>query len=73
MPEANTPAEPETTKLDTSKHVSPNEDASTETTPIADEVAAYLSEADEEDLTHFEEDDDPTQFAGDFIDEENDK
>lgn len=57
----------DTTKLDTSKHRAPNEDLSKETTPIADEVAAYLKDADEADVTHFEEDDDPTQFVGEEV------
>lgn len=70
MTDSKKSAESKTTKLDTSKHRTPNEDASKEPTPIADEVAAYLKGADEADLTHFEEDDDPMQFVGDLVDED---
>lgn len=59
--------EDKTTKLDTSKHRAPDEDLSKETTPIADEVAAYLKNADAADVTRFPEDDDPTRFAGEEV------
>jgi hypothetical protein len=41
-------------------------------TPIAAEVARDLKNAKEEDLTHFEEDDNPLQYAGEFVDEDGD-
>lgn len=65
---------PETTQLDTSKLVSAKAKSGKEKekTPIFDETVAYLQNAKEADLTHFEEDDDPTQFAGDFVDENGD-
>jgi hypothetical protein len=91
-PAKDQPAAPETTELDTSKLVRPNEDVSAESTPLADEaeVAArakheatpiadeitaetgidpneYLRDADEADVTHFDEDDDPLQHAGDEV------
>lgn len=62
----------ETNKVDTTKAVDPNGNSSQESTPIFDETASYLKDADEVDITHFEEDDDPTQFAGDFVDEDGD-
>lgn len=73
MPPRQKKEEPETTQLDTSKLVQPNEDSSKETTPIGDEAAkavGYLQDADEADVTHFEEDDDPQQHAGDFLQDE---
>lgn len=66
------PTGPETTQLDTSKIVSPKAKNDKETTPIFDETVAYLKDVPETDLTHFDEDDDPTQFAGDFVDEDGD-
>lgn len=67
--------DPETTELDTAALKAPGEKLDP-ATPIADETARalgqpsaeeYLKDADEADLTHFEEDDDPTQFAGDPV------
>ena len=55
------PATDEMTKLDTSKFVDPNADPSKESTPLA-----YLNEVPEEDITHFEEDDDPLSLVGDL-------
>lgn len=45
--------DPETTELDTSKHVSPNEDASNEPTPIGDEIAEELNGDDAEEELPF--------------------
>lgn len=49
------PIDPQTTQLDTSKHVNPSEGADKESTPIGDEVAKSLAndedDDDEEELT----------------------
>lgn len=75
MPEAHndeTPAAP--IEADTAQFVSPNEDSSAETTPIHDEAKEaarqYLEGADKADISRRREDDDPTQFAGDFVEED---
>lgn len=60
----------ETTELDTSKLRTPNEDTTEESTPLFDETTAYLQDADEADVTHFEEDDDPLSLVGDPVDDE---
>lgn len=69
-----TPAAP--VQQDTAAFVSPNEDTSKETTPIGDEAKAaakeYLKEFDAADVSRRREDDNPLNFAGDFVDEEND-
>ena len=43
-----------------------------EGTPIHDQIKADLANADPADVTLFEEDDDPTANAGDFVDDEDD-
>lgn len=67
-----TEAKDATNKVDTAKAVDPKATSANETTPIFEETTAYLKDAEEADITHFEEDDDPTKFAGDFIDEDGD-
>lgn len=76
-PKAKAPApkdsEPEITELDTSKLKKPNEDISQEPTPIGDEAQRaaeeYLKNVREEDVTRFEEDDDPLSKVGDEVKE----
>ena len=60
----------DTTKLDTSKHVTPNEDPSKENTPVHDSVVEYLKGVDDAEITHFDEDDDPLQFVGDDVEDD---
>lgn len=59
----------DTNKVDTAKAVKPKTSSANEPTPIFDETVAYLKDADEVDITHFEEDDDPTKLVGDFVEE----
>jgi hypothetical protein len=39
-------------------------------TPIGDQVEEDLKNAQEEDLTHFDEDDDPLTHAGEFVEDD---
>lgn len=63
------PAELKTTELDTSKLKKPNENPSVEDTPIFEETTKYLEDADEADVTHFDEDDDPLDNVGELVEE----
>lgn len=48
------------------------EETSEESTPIHDELTKGLADADPVDVSRFapDEDDDPTQFAGEFVEDE---